>query len=203
MLFRIIQTAGLLHQETRLTGLCRGEKLAWVSLLTSGTIRQLILKQMGHPVRRIYTDVDCLRWSMDIARALVYLHSGIAGSMILHRDINPDNIMLTSRDPHKAAAKLVDFGLHTSIAKTEECSPDGMPISPPPPPAFTSACPCFFAMHLELCRIPRCTAVSCCFLNQATFNNLRQSCVVIGPCAQMHQQACKPCPQVNSKMVAP
>ena len=62
---------------------------------------------------------------MDIARALAYLHSGIAGSMILHRDINPDNIMLTARNPHKADAKLVDFGLHTSIAQSEDCSPDG------------------------------------------------------------------------------
>ena len=62
---------------------------------------------------------------MDIARALVYLHSGISGSMILHRDINPDNIMLTSKDPHKADAKLVDFGLHTTIAQSEDCSPDG------------------------------------------------------------------------------
>lgn len=80
---------------------------------------------MAHPVKRIYTDVDCLRWSMDIARALVYLHSGVSGSMILHRDINPDNIMLTSKDPHTADAKLVDFGLHTTIAQSEDCSPDG------------------------------------------------------------------------------
>ena len=97
----------------------------------AGTVRQMILKQMSHPVRRVYTDTDCLRWSIDIARALAYLHSGAAGSMILHRDINPDNIMLTSRDPHKSDAKLVDFGLHTSIAQSEdpldtlECSPDG------------------------------------------------------------------------------
>lgn len=90
-----------------------------------GTIRQLILKQMAHPVRRIYTDTDCLRWSMDIARALVYLHSGMAGSIILHRDINPDNVMLTSREPHKARAKLVDFGLHTTIGQSEDCLPDG------------------------------------------------------------------------------
>ena len=80
---------------------------------------------MAHPVKRIYTDIDCLRWSMDIARALVYLHSGVSGSMILHRDINPDNIMLTSKDPHTADAKLVDFGLHTTIAQSEDCSPDG------------------------------------------------------------------------------
>lgn len=80
---------------------------------------------MAHPVRRIYTDTDCLRWSMDIARALLYLHSGMAGSIILHRDINPDNVMLTSRDPHKARAKLVDFGLHTTITESEDCLPDG------------------------------------------------------------------------------
>lgn len=93
--------------------------------IVGGTIRQLILKQMAHPVRRIYTDTDCLRWSMDIARALLYLHSGMAGSIILHRDINPDNVMLTSRDPHKARAKLVDFGLHTTITESEDCLPDG------------------------------------------------------------------------------
>lgn len=62
---------------------------------------------------------------MGIARALVYLHSGAAGSVILHRDINPDNIMLTSTATHKADAKLVDFGLHTTIAQSEDCSPDG------------------------------------------------------------------------------
>lgn len=94
-------------------------------VIHAGTIRQLILKQMAHPVRRIYTDTDCLRWSMDIARALVYLHSGMAGSIILHRDINPDNVMLTSRNPHKARAKLVDFGLHTTIEQSEDCLPDG------------------------------------------------------------------------------
>ena len=92
----------------------------------AGTVRQMILKQMAHPLRRVYTDSDCLRWSVDIARALMYLHSGAAGSMILHRDINPDNIMLTSQDPHQSDAKLVDFGLHTSIPHSEEdCSPDG------------------------------------------------------------------------------
>lgn len=91
----------------------------------AGTVRQMILKQMSHPLRRVYTDSDCLRWSMDVARALMYLHSGAAGSMILHRDINPDNIMLTSQDPHQSDAKLVDFGLHTSIPHSEECSPDG------------------------------------------------------------------------------
>ena len=91
----------------------------------AGTVRQMILKQMSHPLRRVYTDSDCLRWSMDVARALMYLHSGAAGSMILHRDINPDNIMLTSQDPHQSDAKLVDFGLHTSIPQSEDCSPDG------------------------------------------------------------------------------
>jgi len=91
----------------------------------AGTVRQMILKQMSHPLRRVYTDSDCLRWSKDVARALMYLHSGAAGSMILHRDINPDNIMLTSQDPHQSDAKLVDFGLHTSIPQSEDCSPDG------------------------------------------------------------------------------
>lgn len=95
------------------------------SYCVEGTVRQMILKQMSHPMRRVYSDNDCLRWSSDVARALVYLHSGAAGSMILHRDINPDNIMLTSQDPHRSGAKLVDFGLHTSIAHSENCSADG------------------------------------------------------------------------------
>lgn len=78
---------------------------------------------------RVYTNADCLRWSIDIARALVYLHSGEAGSLILHRDINPDNIMLTSPSPGQSDAKLVDFGLHKSIAgsilTTQDCTLHG------------------------------------------------------------------------------
>lgn len=96
----------------------------------AGTVRQLILKQMQNAHSRVYTHEDCLRWSTDIARALVYLHSGAAGSLILHRDINPDNIMLTKPLPSQADAKLVDFGLHKSIPgsilTTQDCTLHGM-----------------------------------------------------------------------------
>lgn len=49
--------------------------------------------------------------------------------MILHRDINPDNIMLTTGVPSQADAKLVDFGLHKSIPgnifTTQDCTLHG------------------------------------------------------------------------------
>ena len=125
------------------------------SLTAAGTVKQLILKQMQTAQGRIYTNNDCLRWSIDIARALVYLHSGAAGSLILHRDINPDNIMLTSSIPGKSDAKLVDFGLHKSIPgsilTTQDCTLHGKLRT------------CFEHMHAHNTR--QCTMLICVVLS--------------------------------------
>lgn len=57
---------------------------------------------------------DALRWMVSTAEALQYLHS--LNPMIVHRDIKPDNILLTHPTPSKADAKITDFGLHRAIS---------------------------------------------------------------------------------------
>ena len=43
------------------------------------------------------------RWSIQIAEALAYLHS--ANPMIIHRDMKPENILLTLEDRSTQEAK--------------------------------------------------------------------------------------------------
>ena len=54
-----------------------------------------------------------MRWALEIAQALCYLHS--FKPMIVHRDLKLENILLTSPYPGRAHAKLADFGLHKMI----------------------------------------------------------------------------------------
>jgi len=56
---------------------------------------------------------DALRWALDIAEALEYLHG--LRPLIVHRDLKLENILLTATNPARSAAKLADFGLHKMI----------------------------------------------------------------------------------------
>lgn len=56
---------------------------------------------------------DALRWALQIAEALAYLHQFLP--LIVHRDLKLENILLTSPVPSHADAKLADFGLHKMI----------------------------------------------------------------------------------------
>ncbi len=40
-----------------------------------GTLRSLVMEQMQLPFKKLYTNADALRWSLELARALNYLHS--------------------------------------------------------------------------------------------------------------------------------
>lgn len=59
---------------------------------------------------------DALRWALQIAEALAYLHQ--FSPLIVHRDLKLENILLTSPIPARANAKLADFGLHKMIKVT-------------------------------------------------------------------------------------
>mmetsp|Transcript_33788 Transcript_33788/g.95632 ORF Transcript_33788/g.95632 Transcript_33788/m.95632 type:complete len:466 (+) Transcript_33788:142-1539(+) len=69
-----------------------------------------------------YSLEDAFRWILSTAEALEYLHA--LSPMIVHRDVKPDNILLTHQTPAKADAKLTDFGLHRAI-----CPDTGTPSS--------------------------------------------------------------------------
>lgn len=82
--------------------------------LGGGSLADMVEKQMLTPQYKLYTDEDALRWSMDVASALAYLHD--SKPMLIHRDLKPDNIMLTK---DKRTAKLIDFGLHSRVRRPE------------------------------------------------------------------------------------
>lgn len=56
---------------------------------------------------------DAMRWALQIAEALAYLHH--FSPLVVHRDLKLENILLTSPNPATADAKLADFGLHKCI----------------------------------------------------------------------------------------
>lgn len=74
-----------------------------------GSLRDLVLKQMMEPMRSLYSTEDAMRWSLNIAQALSYLHS--RAPVVMHRDLKLENILLTDRQVSRATAKLADFGL--------------------------------------------------------------------------------------------
>jgi serine/threonine protein kinase len=43
-------------------------------LCVGGSLRDLVLEQMMSPGSKKYTDADALRWCIDLAQALEYLH---------------------------------------------------------------------------------------------------------------------------------
>eukprot|EP00884_Botryococcus_braunii_P009138 jgi/Botrbrau1/18225/Bobra.53_1s0082.1 len=81
--------------------------------LEGGSLRKMLLAQMSSPGRRIYTDACALRWSTQLASALAFLHG--QEQPVLHRDVHPENVMLTSVNPFKADICLIDFGLHRQL----------------------------------------------------------------------------------------
>lgn len=99
----------------QLPGMHFPEMYLAMEYMPGGSIRDIILKQMDSPHRKVYSKLDAHRWLLDIARALEYLHT--RSPCVVHRDLKPENIMLSSPFVAKATAKLTDFGLHCLIMR--------------------------------------------------------------------------------------
>jgi serine/threonine protein kinase len=70
--------------------------------------------------------VEVLRHAQSLACALDYCHARVVpGSMVLHRDIKPDNIAFTS----DGRLKLLDFGLAKTVESTSLDTVDGYHMS--------------------------------------------------------------------------
>ncbi|GAX83888.1 hypothetical protein CEUSTIGMA_g11313.t1 [Chlamydomonas eustigma] len=78
-------------------------------LLEGGTLKRMVMNQMKEPHRDIYRHVDALRWCINIADALAYLHE--VKPVVIHRDLKLENILLKGKDTATQEAKISDFGL--------------------------------------------------------------------------------------------
>lgn len=50
-----------------------------------GSLKDLVMAQMQKPFQKLYSDADALRWSLQLAEALRYLHN--AQPTVIHRDL--------------------------------------------------------------------------------------------------------------------
>ncbi|GAB4820768.1 hypothetical protein N2152v2_007814 [Parachlorella kessleri] len=97
------------EQETEGKELPHGQRLFFLQeLMEGGTLQHVIMRAMAC-AGPMYTDTVALRWALQIAEALAYLHS--RRPKVIHRDLKLENVLLTSTDLSKADAKLADFGL--------------------------------------------------------------------------------------------
>lgn len=101
----MIGVGGRLEPET---GVCK-DLFIIQEYCSGGALREVVFKQMTMVGHTLYTEADALRWSLEIARALQYLHT--AKPKVIHRDLKLDNVLLTDKKTSRASAKLADFGL--------------------------------------------------------------------------------------------
>lgn len=81
--------------------------------MNAGNLKRLVQNQMLSLPRRLYSYVSALRWSLQIANGLAYLHN--SHPMVIHRDLKLDNVLLKGSSATDFEAKLADFGLSTLI----------------------------------------------------------------------------------------
>jgi serine/threonine protein kinase len=80
-----------------------------------GTLKSKILNQMVKRPQIVYTNVQALRWCLNIAEGVANMHSSVP--MVIHRDLKTDNVLLTNHS-NDAVAKIADLGLHAMVNPT-------------------------------------------------------------------------------------
>ncbi|GMH45325.1 hypothetical protein BSKO_13282 [Bryopsis sp. KO-2023] len=93
--------------------------------MNRGTLKELVLQQMGTVRQRLFTGAQALEWMLDVAKGLRYLHT--AKPKVIHRDLKLENILLKEEESGLVVAKLADFGLHALVdgyQKPVPASPD-------------------------------------------------------------------------------
>lgn len=116
----IVRYVALCKLNAQLPGLRPTNQGRWALIeefLKNGTLSKIICNQMATPNSRVYSQHEALLWSLDVAKALLFLHQ--QDPHIIHRDIKPANVLLTDEDGRQTA-KLADFGLHVVIDETRQ-----------------------------------------------------------------------------------
>ncbi|GMH39405.1 hypothetical protein BSKO_07303 [Bryopsis sp. KO-2023] len=86
--------------------------------MNQGSLNALLVKQCKSRRKELYQERDGLRWMLQIARGLEYLHKLKDGSVaVIHRDLKPHNILLHEEEGGEVVAKLADFGLSALVRK--------------------------------------------------------------------------------------
>eukprot|EP00803_Ostreobium_quekettii_P003919 evm.model.scf_1645.1 EVM.evm.TU.scf_1645.1 scf_1645:7861-13002(-) len=111
----IVGFCGVGSSETESVEAMRGSVFFAEEFMAGGTLKHLIMKQMKQKLPRRYKLTEALRWCIQIAEALSYLHNSTP--VIVHRDMKPENVLLTTTDTEIAEAKIADFGLHKRLSK--------------------------------------------------------------------------------------
>eukprot|EP00210_Caulerpa_lentillifera_P006598 g6303.t1 len=86
--------------------------------MSGSTLKNVILNQMRFSPQREYWMISAWKWLIQIAEALSYLH--MCTPSVIHRDVKPENVLMSSKNLKIANAKIADFGLHKRMNKISQ-----------------------------------------------------------------------------------
>ena len=83
-----------------------------LELLEGPNLMEVVEQQIGNRNRQVYRVEDAVRWCLQVADVLRFLH---IEHDLVHRDIKLSNLAATSSDLQAAEVKLLDWGLATKV----------------------------------------------------------------------------------------